>query len=146
MTQNSESKTVIAKFFRTFRNAAAEGFRQSSGYFGQCLDYVEYETDLPDDPNTEDICTYSAVNCLGQASMKGYATGNTPRVGAIVIYKQGDDAMNNGHAGIVASINQGSGTMIIHDSNWSDPPDGIVRDCTVNISDAGIMGYIYPTP
>lgn len=143
-TNTSANKMVIARFYRTFRNAATdqEGFRKAKDAIGgPCLEYVEYETGLPDD-----VCTYSAVNCLGQASVKGYATGSQPRVGAIVIYIQGDFPMNNGHAGIVASINEGAGTMVIHDSNWSNPSDGIVRDRTININDTGIMGYIYSAP
>lgn len=134
---------ITAKFFKTFRDATdpeGDGFKQSSGYYGECLEYVEYETELPDD-----VCTYSAVNCLGQASMKGYATGSTPRVGAIVIYNQGGGAMNNGHAGIVESINEGAGTMIVHESNWEG--DGYVHNTrSTSVSNTGIMGYIYPTP
>lgn len=138
---------ITAKFYKTFRNAATDGYRKvdNDATGGQCLNYVEYETDLPDD-----VCTYSAVNCLGQAVSKGYATGNTPRAGAIVIYNQTSNSelsgMINGHAAIVTNPNLGDGTMSIHDSNWHSPPDGIVRDRTVSINDANIMGYIYPTP
>jgi surface antigen len=139
------NKTITAKFFKTFpRNTVTAGYKQSSGYYGACLDYVEYETELP-----EGVCTYSAVNCLGQAAMKGYATGNTPRAGAIVIYIQGDGVMNNGHIGIVTDPDVGNGNMSIHDSNSNCPNsicDGIVRDRTVSINSTNIMGYIYPTP
>jgi len=139
----SSDATITAKFFKTFRNAATGGYRKSANdqTGGECLDYVEYETDIPND-----VCTYSAVNCLGQANSKGYATGNTPKVGAIVIYSQGDGLMNNGHAAIVTNPDVGNGNMSIHDSNWHNPPDGVVRDRTVSINDANIMGYIYPTP
>lgn len=134
---------ITAKFFKTFRDATdpnGTGFKQSSGYFGECLEYVEYETELPND-----VCTYSAVNCLGQASIKGYATGSTPKVGAIIIYNQGANPMDYGHAGIVESINETAGTMIIHESNWNG--DGYVHNTrSEEISDSKIMGYIYPVP
>lgn len=141
MTPSGDT-TITAKFYKTFPiNTATASFKQSSGYFGHCLEYVEYETELPDD-----VCTYSAVNCLGQAAMKGYATGNTPRVGAIAIYKQGDGSMNNGHAAIIASINSSAGTMVMHEANWNNN-DGIVHNDRVeNINNTNIMGYIYPTP
>lgn len=136
----STDKTITAKFNKTFRNAATEGYRKLDGNTtgGQCLNYVESETDLPDD-----VCTYAAVNCMGQASAKGYVTGNVPKTGAIVIYAQ-TAGMNNGHAAIITNPDIGGGQMSLHDSNYYG--NEVVHDRTVNINDANIMGYIYPTP
>ncbi len=147
----SGSEEITTMFYKTFRNAAllvdgVRSYRKLNGNTsgGECLDYVEYETDLPDNPNVNDVCTYSAVNCLGQAAMKGYAVGNEPKEGAIVIYLQGGGGLGNGHAGIVTDPDIGNGNMSVHDSNWNG--DGVVHDRTVSKSDSNIMGYIYPTP
>ncbi|MCX6765975.1 MAG: CHAP domain-containing protein [Candidatus Moranbacteria bacterium] len=134
----SESTTITAKFFKTFRNAAGSFRKAENETGGWCLNYVEYETDLPDG-----VCTYSAINCFAQANVKGYATGKEPRAGAIIAFAQ-TDTMPNGHVGIVTSINESAGTMSIHDSNLNE--DGIVHDHTVNINNSDILGYIYYTP
>jgi len=40
--------------------------------------------------------------------------------------------LHSGHVGIVIAIN---GTNItLRDSNWSDPPDGIIREHSVDVS------------
>jgi surface antigen len=136
--------TITAKFFRTFRDATdpnGEGLHQSSGYYGQCLPYVEYEVEA-------DICSGYAVNCFAQANVKGYATGSTPKPGAIVVFAK-TSTMNSGHIGIVVEVRGGEGRMTIHDANWCDGQQencGMVEEHDVDIDSADILGYIYPTP
>lgn len=136
--------TITAKFYKTFRTAAG-GFKTAyvpneNTHGGQCLEYVEFETDLPND-----VCTYSAINCLAQASIKGYATGKEPREGAIIAFSQ-SLTLPKGHVGIVASINESAGTISIHDSNWCDSDCEYVKEYDVNINSSNILGYIYHTP
>lgn len=139
MDENSEERLITAKFFRTFRNAAAEGFNQSNGHYGQCLSYVEYEIG-------EDICSGYAVNCFAQANIKGFATGDIPRVGAVVVFIK-TSQMASGHVGIISAINQDALTMTIHDANWcTNKPENceFVEEHDVDINRTDIVGYIYP--
>ncbi len=121
----------------TFRNAMGSFYGTTGNYFGECLDYVEYETEIPDA-----ICTGIAGNCFGQAQSKGYHTGSIPKIGSIIIFAV-STGLPNGHAGIVIAINGSNITM--RDANWSPTLDGIIRDHTVDVSGYSV-GYIYFSP
>ncbi len=136
----SENKTVIARFYRTFRNAVTEGFRKEmyDATGGQCVNYVRDETDVVD------TCTGYAVNCLGQAKKAGYQIGDAPKIGAIAVFSA-TSILPYGHVGIVKSIN--GNTITVRESNWCVPATcETVGEHDENLALERIIGYIYETP
>jgi surface antigen len=135
VTMNS-AKTLTAKFFKTFRCAVGD-FHQTSGYYGECVLYVRYETGIPwADFNGEADTTFQ------QAIDNGYATGSEPRESAIVVFDR-FSIPDVGHVGIVTYIN--GNDIWIQDSNWN--LDGYVHNHEMqDITQYSIKGYIYCTP
>lgn len=130
------AKTLTAKFFGTFRNAAGD-FRQSSGDGDECVIYVRNETDI-----LYAACNGEAADCFSQAQSVGYSTGSAPRIGSIIVFNRASGALSSGHVGIVTNIN---GTEItIQDSNWV--AYHTIGNHTVDVSGYSIAGYIYYTP
>lgn len=144
MTINMDSaKTVKAKFYRTFRNAVGS-FRKNigDGTGGQCLDYVEYETDLPNE-----VCVGDAGDCYDQARAAGYAVGSTPREGSIVVFaKVPNTSLSHGHVGIVKYYDTANNKIIVHESNWCDNNCEIVGEHEEILGTHTIVGYVYYTP
>lgn len=127
--------------FLTFRNAVGS-FKQTSGYFGQCLDYVEYETEIPDE-----VCVGEAGDCFDQAQAAGYATGNIPREGSIVVFaKVPNTSLEYGHVGIVTNYDSLNNTITIHESNWCSNNCETVGEHVEILGSHAILGYIYYTP
>ena len=138
MTTSGDT-TITAKFFRTFTDAATNGFSEQIGDTGgQCVQYVRTETGILNS------CTGYAVDCLGQAKAAGYQTGTSPRIGAIAVFFATDE-LPYGHVGIVKSFNDSYATL--RESNWCTPATCLtVGEHDENFSSGRIMGYIYPAP
>lgn len=140
----SADTTITAKFYKTFRNAATEGFRKTVSSWGdQCIVYARYETDIP-----YAACHGDAMDCFGLAKAAGYSTGSVPKVGAIAVFNK-DSYPTVGHDGIVIEVISDTSIKLRH-SNWCPAPlDSnceIVTEDIVNIATKPVMGYIYPTP
>lgn len=122
----------------SFRDAVTDGFRTTSGGGDECVLYVRAETDIP-----YAACNGEAGDCFSQAQSQGYVSSSTPRVGAIMVFsKVPNTGLQYGHVGIVTAI---SGTNVtIQDSNWYG--DHIIHNHTVDTTNYGIEGYIYPKP
>ena len=82
----------------------------------------------------------NAKNWYANAKAAGYSVGQTPRVGAIIVYSQLRSSA--GHVGIVKAYYPDSGEMIIEDMNYAGKY--IVTQRWENASRSEIIGYIYP--
>lgn len=139
MTVNGD-KVLLAKFFRTFRNAVGD-FQITTG--DECVIYVRNETGIP-----YNACHGEAADCFDQAQSAGYATGSDPVEGAIIVFDRvPNTALDVGHVGIVTGYNGNS--ISIHDSNWvGGAGNHIIGDHTEIVGSGGyaIRGYIYHAP
>jgi surface antigen len=99
-----------------------------AGNVGQCTWYVwerrhEDGEDLPVNP-----AWGNAKDWTANAATAGWPTGNTPRVGAIVVCQPGAcggaDAVN-GHVGYVEGVNSPT-SFIVSEMNWPDTAPGCV--------------------
>lgn len=96
--------------------------------FGYCTYYVAGRRFIPWSGN--------AITWLTGARNFGYATGNTPQVGAIVVTNEG------GSAGHVAYIDAVDGDQItISEMNYRG--FGVISSRTISASYGRILGYIY---
>lgn len=96
--------------------------------FGYCTYYVAQRRSIPWSGN--------AITWLSGAQKYGFATGNTPQVGAIVVTREG------GSAGHVAYIDAVNGDQItISEMNFRG--FGVISSRTISTSYGAIMGYIY---
>ncbi len=82
----------------------------------------------------------NAKNWYANAKAAGYSVGQTPRVGAIIVYSQLRSSA--GHVGIVRAYYPDSGEMIVEDMNYAGK--FIVTQRWESASRQGIVGYIYP--
>lgn len=138
----SENQTLYAKFFRTFRNATGS-FYDTSGTYGdgECVTYVKHETGVT--TLTGEAFSGDAYTYFQKAIDNGYATGSTPRIGAIIVFDQvPNTALEHGHVGVVTAINGINVTM--EDQNWV--ATYTIGSHTVDVSQYDIKGYIYYTP
>ena len=96
--------------------------------FGYCTYYVAQRRFIPWSGN--------AIAWLSGAQSFGYATGDTPQVGAIVVTNEG------GKAGHVAYVDAVNGDQItISEMNYNG--FGVVSSRTISASYGRILGYIY---
>lgn len=82
----------------------------------------------------------NAKDWYNNAKKAGYNVGQTPRVGAIIVYKQLRSSA--GHVGIVKAYYPESGEMIIEDMNYAGK--FVVTQRWDSTSNSKIIGYIYP--
>lgn len=96
--------------------------------YGYCTYYVASRRNIPWSGN--------AGTWLTGARAAGFATGETPQVGAIIVTSESA----YGHVGIVEAVN-GDGTIMISEMNYS----GFARitSRTISTSYGAIKGYIY---
>ncbi len=96
--------------------------------YGYCTFYVASRRNIPWFGN--------AGTWLSGARAAGFATGNVPQVGAIIVTSES----RVGHVGLVEAVN-GDGTITISEMNYS----GFARitSRTISVSYSVIKGYIY---
>jgi surface antigen len=96
--------------------------------YGYCTYYVASRRNIPWFGN--------AGTWLSGARAAGFATGDIPQVGAIIVTSESV----YGHVGIVEAVN-GDGTITISEMNYS----GFARitSRTIPVSYSAIKGYIY---
>ena len=135
------TKTVVGKFYKTFRNASIEGFSYNiNDTGGECVVYVRNETGIDYDAFNGD-----ADGCLALAQGAGYSTGTEPRIGAIAVFSR-NIVPDVGHIGIVKVINSPTSIKLRH-SNWCSPATcHTVSEDDINLTTTPVMGYIYPIP
>lgn len=138
----SSNQTIYANFFRTFRNAVGNFYNTSGTYGdGECVTYVKHETGIT--TLTGGAFSGDAYTYYQEAIDNGYATGSTPRIGAIIVFDQvPNTSLEHGHVGVVTAI---SGTNVtMEDQNWVAAYT--IGSHTVDVSQYAIKGYIYYTP
>lgn len=133
------SSTVNASAAKTFKNTNGSFKKNVDHNYGQsnegeCVLYVRYETEIP-----WEGCNGAAHTCYQDAINSGYAVGQTPRVGAIVVFKAGTSYPTYGHVGIVKS--RSSDDFVVRESNVKAPH--VVGERTIQNNDENIKGYIY---
>ncbi len=103
---------------------------------GQCVKYVRHETEI-----SYRGCNGEAWTCYDKAQQAGYAVGQEPRVGAIIVFDKDPSkiGLGVGHVGIVKAINDN--TITIRDSNWIKLYT--VGEHDIDVSKFKIIGYIY---
>lgn len=120
-----QPKIVAAKTTDTnIDNANAHRFP-----YGYCTYYVSEKRFVPWSGN--------AGTWLSGALKFGYATGDTPQVGAIVVTSEGGFA---GHVALVDAVNS-DGTITISEMNYAG--FGRTSSRTISTSYGPIKGYIY---
>lgn len=120
--QNTPVKSR-AKLVKT----APVGF--SAGFpYGYCTYYVAQKRLIPWSGN--------AITWLSGARSFGFATGDSPKVGAIVVTSEGGRA---GHVAMVDAV--GDGTITVSEMNFMG--FGVISSRTISSSYSRIMGYIY---
>lgn len=96
--------------------------------YGYCTYYVSQRRFIPWSGN--------AISWLRGAQSYGFATGNTPQVGAIVVTAEG---RYTGHVGMVDAVN--GDEITITEMNFKGY--GVVSSRTISAGYGSIMGYIY---
>ena len=97
--------------------------------FGYCTYYVSQRRDIPWSGN--------AITWLSGARAYGFATGDEPKVGAIIVTSEGG---YTGHVGMVDAVNE-DGTITVSEMNYAGW--GVVSSRTISASYGRILGYIY---
>jgi len=121
VTQKSNSlKASVAKI--------ANGVTASRFPYGYCTYYVSQQRFIPWSGN--------AIAWLSGARSFGYATGNIPQVGAIIVTSEGG---RTGHVGMVDGV--GGDEITITEMNYHG--FGVISSRTISASYGRIMGYIY---
>lgn len=133
----NDNKALTAKFFKTFSNRVGN-FQITTG--DECVIYVRNETGI-----ISAACNGEAADCFSQAQTAGYATGQTPKEGTIIVFDRvPETALSVGHVAIVTSY---SGNQVsMHDSNWVGYHTIGNHTETIGTGGYAIKGYIYYTP
>ena len=97
--------------------------------YGYCTYYVSQRRDIPWSGN--------AITWLSGARSYGFATGNEPKVGAIVVTSEGG---YTGHVAMVDAVND-DGTITLTEMNYAGW--GRISSRTIAASYGRILGYIY---
>ncbi len=124
----SSQPAAAASTPTSHRSASSTSYASSAGntyYYGYCTWYAKQRR--PDLPNR----LGNGGQWVANAAAQGYATGSTPRAGAI--------AETYGHVAYVESVN-GNGTLVISEMN-GPAGFGVVGTRTVPASQ--YFGYIY---
>ncbi|AKM82570.1 TPA: hypothetical protein DD449_01480 [Candidatus Berkelbacteria bacterium] len=96
--------------------------------YGYCTYYVSSRRFIPWSGN--------AITWLSGARNSGFATGNTPQVGAIMVTSEGGSA---GHVAMVDGVN--GDEITLNEMNYKG--FGILSQRTISASNGRILGYIY---
>lgn len=97
--------------------------------YGYCTYFVSQQRFVPWSGN--------AISWLSGAKSFGYATGNDPQTGAIMVTSEGG---RTGHVAMVNSVNS-DGTITISEMNYAGW--GVTSSRTIPEGYGRIMGYIY---
>lgn len=97
--------------------------------YGYCTYYVSLKRDIPWSGN--------AISWLSGARSFGYATGSSPKVGAILVTSEGG---RTGHVALVDAVND-DGTITLSEMNYAG--FGVISSRTISESYGAILGYIY---
>jgi surface antigen len=97
--------------------------------YGYCTYYVSSHRFVPWSGN--------AISWLSGARSFGYATGDEPKAGAILVTSEGG---RTGHVALVDSVN-GDGTISLTEMNYAG--FGVISSRTISATYGPIMGYIY---
>lgn len=117
---------------QTVRVAAVSTLSSGTSHrfpYGYCTYYVSQRRSIPWSGN--------AITWLSGARAYGYATGDEPKVGAIVVTSEGG---YTGHVGMVDAVNE-DGTILITEMNYNGW--GVISSRTVPTTYSRILGYIY---
>jgi hypothetical protein len=96
--------------------------------YGYCTYYVSQHRDIPWSGN--------AITWLSGARAYGFATGDVPKVGAILVTSES----RAGHVALVESVND-DGTFTVSEMNYEGY--GVISTRTISDSYGAIMGFIY---
>jgi surface antigen len=136
------AKEVIAKFFKTFRNAAGSFYNTSGTYGdGECVTYVNHETGIT---KVSGVPFSGNANTYYQEAIdEGYQVSDAPQPGSIIVFDiDTSKNMPYGHVGVVTGIN--GNKVTIQDQNWNR--DGLIQSHEIqDITQYNIKGYIYYT-
>ena len=116
---------------RSSRSADASAFA-----YGYCTWWVAQKRDIP--------WRGDAAQWWWNARAFGFAEGQTPRVGAIMVMAAGGSASPEGHVAYVEKVNA-NGTFVVSEMNWWGVPGGGWGrvDYRTVTSMRGILGFIY---
>ena len=131
-----------AMAYKTFKCTGGVFNKDKEDNGGECVIYVRYEIGDGNIQKYYNVCNGEAWTCYQDAINAGYAVGQTPRVGAIVVFAKSGMYSSAGHVGLVKST---SGTnFVVRESNV----DGvhIIGERTISNDDPNILGYIYCAP
>lgn len=104
---------------------------------GECVLYVRHEIQM-DGNNYFEVCNGEAWTCYQDAINAGYAVGQTPKVGAIVVFGKSGIYSVAGHVGLVKSVS--GSNFVVRESNITYHKVG---ERTIGNNDSAITGYIY---
>ena len=116
---------------RASRSADASAFA-----YGYCTWWVAQKRDIP--------WRGDAAQWWWNARAFGFAEGQVPRVGAIMVMAAGGAASSVGHVAYVEKVNA-NGTFVVSEMNWWGVPGGGWGrvDYRTVTSMRGILGFIY---
>ncbi|MBM2821124.1 MAG: amidase [Candidatus Berkelbacteria bacterium] len=120
---SSSTKSVINK------TKLVGEFKGNSFPYGYCTYYVAIKRPI--------FWRGNAITWLSGARSAGFATGDTPQAGAIMVTSEGGAA---GHVAMVDAVN-GDGTITVSEMNYSG--FGVISSRTISASYGAIKGYIY---
>jgi len=126
-TNYNNTRNVVTRDSAEDRNTI-NIYNPNSYYYGYCTWYVATVKNVPSFWGNAGQWLYSATN-------SGYATGQEPANGAIIVTNES----GWGHVGIVESV--GNGTITISEMNYSGW--GVVNTREINIGNPVIQGFIY---
>ena len=106
-------------------------------YGGQCVNYVRYETGI-----SYDGCNNEAKTCFSKAQKAGYTTGQSPKIGSIMVI-DGWGSNSAGHVGIVVDKSNNDQEIKLRHSNWCENNCETVSEDWIDVSQYSVLGYIY---
>lgn len=128
-TRLASSRNVVTRDSSSGRTLG-EGGNRNTGYpWGWCTWYAAYRRNVPRSWG-------NAIRWFSSAQATGYATGRSPRPGAIVVTRE---AWPLGHVAYVESVNGNS--LTISEMNFRG--FGIISSRTISQDYGKIVGYIY---
>ena len=107
---------------------------------GFCTWYAAIKSPWMFDANGNRGFGGNARNWYSNAKAAGYKVGQTPRVGAIIVYSALRSSA--GHVGIVREYHPDQWKMVVEDMNYAGRY--IVTKRRENVNRWGVIGYIYP--
>lgn len=129
-TKITQTPKIVSKKLTSLNTNVVLSQKAAGNHFayGWCTYYVASRRNVPWFGN--------AGTWLTGARKFGFATGNNPQTGAIIVTSES----RWGHVGIIESVN-GDGTITISEMNYSG--FGRISSRTISTSYGAIKGYIY---